>query len=65
MRAVNTGTLGSLMPQLPASDLIAVEPGRFLERNPLGRFVPVTFSGTDDQGRAMYLYATRVARRVG
>jgi CubicO group peptidase (beta-lactamase class C family) len=65
MRVVNTGPLADVMPQLPPSDLIAVEPGLFLERSPIGRFVPVTFSGGDDQGRALYLYATRVARRVG
>ena len=65
MRVVNTGPLAGVMPQLPPSDLIAVEPGLFLERSPIGRFVPVTFSGGDDQGRAPYLYATRVARRVG
>lgn len=60
----NTGPLAALAPPLPPSELIPLEPGLFLERNPYMRVsTPILFSDIKD-GRARYLRQTRVARRV-
>ncbi|MBF6600230.1 MAG: beta-lactamase family protein [Dehalococcoidia bacterium] len=64
LTTTNTGPLAALAPPLPPSELIAVEPGLFLERNPYMRvYTPLRFSDIED-GRARYLRQTRVARRV-
>jgi CubicO group peptidase (beta-lactamase class C family) len=64
MLTVNTGPLASLDPRMLASELVPVEPGLFLDRNPwVGAYQPVVFSGMED-GRMRYMQATRVARRV-
>ena len=50
-------------PQFPAAQMFALEEGLFLQRDPTGVFVSVTFSDFHD-GKPRYLHAGRVARRA-
>ncbi len=60
-----SGALSDLQIDQPPYDLIPVEHGLFVERNPYtGTYAPVTFSGFEN-GRPRFIEATRVARRVG
>ena len=60
----NTSALASLGLDLPPNELIAYGPDLFLEHYPqLGIYMPVRFTGTED-GKARYMSAVRVARRV-
>jgi len=61
---VNTGPLADAAVQFPPSPLHAVSETLFLQRDPTGVFQPVVFSEFE-QGRPRYMYAGRVARRVG
>jgi len=64
-RATNTGALANLQPPLPPLELHAVDASLFLQHEPYtGTYQPVTFSQFED-GRPRYLFAGRVARRVG